>query len=161
MSGGWPHFLDQLCEPVWGLKAEHLAVMWKLRARGWMVALKGQTASREKCCKKQTKHNGKENLTEHNRSVSGGTLTWRTRWHKPKDQNTLKRLKVHQYKSQWWFMKYCRHTFTVSMLASPQKRFRCVFFPTYVFVIYSSSACFCSLFRRLTPQDHRRIENTH
>lgn len=89
MSGGWPHFLDQLCEPVWGLKAEHLAVMWKLRARGWMVALKGQTPSREKCCKKQTKHNGKENLTEHNRSVSGGTLTWRTRWQKPKNQNTL------------------------------------------------------------------------
>lgn len=79
MSGGWPHFLDRLCKPVWGLKAEHLAVTWKVRAREWMVALKGQTPSREKCCKKQTKHNGKENLTEHNRSVSGGTLTWRTR----------------------------------------------------------------------------------
>lgn len=136
MSGGRPHFLDQLCEPVWGLKAERLAVMWKLRARGWMVALKGQTPSREKCCKKQTKHKGKENLTERNRSVSGGTLMWRT-WQKPKDPNTLKRLKVHRYKSQWWF-----------------------FLRMYLWYIHHLLCflCFCSL---LTPQDHRRIENTH
>lgn len=115
---------------------EHLAAMWQLRARGRMVALKGQTPSREKCCKKQTKHNGKENLTERNRSVSGGTLMWRT-WQKPKDPNTLKRLKVHRYKSQWWF-----------------------FLLMYLWYIHHLLCflCFCSL---LTPLNHRRIENTH